>query len=65
MSNLFYIFRLILLFSFFLLWVSADVAVNLDEPLLQNGLHLLGAQRVLQTVPDKIKINSGLVLSYD
>ena len=65
MSNLFYIFRLILLFSFFLLWVSADVAVNLDEPLLQDGLDLLGGQSVLQTVPDKIKINSGLVLSYD
>merc|ERR1712203_955554 len=35
------------------LWVSADLAVNLDEPLLQNGLDLLGGQSVLQTVPDE------------
>ena len=37
----------------FLLWVGADLAVNLDQPLLQDGLDLLGGQSVLQTVPGK------------
>merc|ERR1719461_1468741 len=35
------------------LGVSASLAINLDEPLLQDGLDLLGAQSVLQTVPDE------------
>ena len=35
-----------------LLGVSADLAVNLDQPLLQDGLHLLGREGVLQTVPE-------------
>lgn len=30
--------------------ISADLAVNSDQALLQDGLHLLARQRVLQTV---------------
>ena len=35
-----------------LLGVGADLAVNLDQSLLQDGLNLLGGQGVLQTVPE-------------
>merc|ERR1719444_64066 len=35
------------------LGISAGLAVNLDEPLLQDGLDLLGVEGVLQAVPDE------------
>merc|ERR1719411_918293 len=35
------------------LGVGASLAINLDEPLLQDSLDLLSAQSVLQTVPDE------------
>ena len=33
------------------LGISPRLAVNLNQPLLHNGLHLLGGQGILQTVP--------------
>ena len=43
----------------YLLGVSAGLSINLDEPLLEDGLDLLSGQGVLQTVPNKkyCKIN--------
>ena len=35
-----------------LLGISAGLAVNLDEPLLEDSLDLLGVEGVLQTVPE-------------
>merc|ERR1719515_239199 len=35
------------------LGISAGLAVNLDEPLLEDGLDLLGVEGVLQAVPDE------------
>ena len=51
--------------NFLLLWVSADLAVNLDESLLEDGLNLLGGQCVLQTVPGNEKNNSALLGKCD
>ena len=48
---------------FLLLGVSANIAVNLDKPLLEDSLDLLGGEGVLQTVPEHINtinIQSGL-----
>ena len=39
----------------FLLWIRANLPVNLDQSLLEDGLDLLGRQSVLQTVPGKNK----------
>ena len=39
----------------FLLWVRANLPVNLDQSLLQDGLDLLGRESILQTVPDQNK----------
>jgi len=33
------------------LGISPGLAINLDQPLLEDGLHLLGAQGILQTIP--------------
>ena len=35
----------------YLLGISSGLSINLDQPLLEDGLDLLGAQSVLQTVP--------------
>ena len=35
-----------------LLRISAGLSVNLDQPLLEDGLDLLGVEGILQTVPE-------------
>ena len=35
----------------YLLGISPGLSINLDQPLLEDGLDLLGAEGVLQTVP--------------
>ena len=32
--------------------ISAGLSVNLDQPLLEDGLDLLGVEGILQTVPE-------------
>ena len=35
-----------------ILRIGAGLAINLDEPLLEDSLYLLGAEGVLKTVPE-------------
>ena len=39
------------------LGVSPGLAINLDQPLLHDSLHLLHAQRILHAVPDTLHVH--------
>ena len=43
-----------------LLGIGANIPVDLDQSLLQDGLDLLGRQSVLQTVPEQNQIDDWL-----
>ena len=36
------------------LWVSPGLAINLDQPLLHDRLHLLHAQSILDPIPGNV-----------